>query len=121
MKLKIILLISLLCPLINGYCQDGKLIENHHPQITDFSGKKFSFAILADPQVNGKESKGEVGVKAAKTLEQACQEINNMNNMPLFTIFLGDLVNTFNETSVENFAYCIRDLKIKTGFGSWQP
>ncbi|MCX6326573.1 MAG: GxGYxYP family putative glycoside hydrolase [Bacteroidia bacterium] len=107
------LLFGLLFFLVKPYCQVVNQEVNRNPQIIDYSGEEFTFAILADPQVSGKDNKGVVAVKAAKTLEQACQEINNLENMPLFTIFLGDLVNTFDIPSVENFSYCIRDLKSK--------
>lgn len=71
----------------------------------------FSFAIIADPQLSARESKNKVASDAWQTLELACEEINNMRPDVDFTIFLGDLVNTWEPRSVDNFRQSISGLK----------
>ncbi len=70
-------------------------------------GPKFSFAILADPQVGHGDDKNPVPENARRTLSEAVLEINAMKPKPAFAIFLGDLVNVFDERSVANFEDCI--------------
>jgi len=70
----------------------------------------FSFAIVADPQVNARDSKGAAGLNAQRNLEGACAQINSLVPKPDFTVFDGDLCNTFNPPSVANFRECIKGL-----------
>ena len=71
----------------------------------------FSFAIIADPQISGRENKGIVTVRGTEDLEQSCRELTALK--PDFTLFLGDLVNTFDRTSVDNFRQCLKLLGTK--------
>lgn len=74
-------------------------------------GTRFSFVIVADPQVGHADDKGRVPSNARRTLLQCTREINAMPAQPAFVVYLGDLVNKFDEKSVANFEACIRDLK----------
>ena len=70
-----------------------------------------SFAIIADPQLNAKSNPGTIGNNSALFLKKAVREINASDNNPSFVVFLGDLVNVFNEGSVAHFKECIKDLE----------
>lgn len=72
---------------------------------------KFSFAIIADPQVSARDSKNKVATDAWQTLEVAVSEINAISPAVDFTLFLGDLVNTWEPKSVNNFRQSIFGLK----------
>ncbi len=72
-------------------------------------GNKFSAAIFADPQVGPLGSQNRVAVNARRTQIQAVEEINKMRPMPLFAIWVGDLVNTFTDSSAANFEECIEN------------
>ncbi len=74
-------------------------------------GDRFTFAICADPQVSHKDNMGSVAANARRTQILATQEINAMESAPAFAVFLGDLVNVFDERSVANFEECIADLQ----------
>lgn len=76
-------------------------------------GEKFTFAIVADPQVGHAEAKGEVPANSRRTLMQTVEELNALQPATAFTVFLGDLVNTFDEKSVANFEACIRPLTVQ--------
>jgi len=73
--------------------------------------KDFSFAIIADPHIQGADNKGEVAVKDARDMKQSIVEIDAIK--PDFTLFLGDLVNTFDKPSVDNFFQLIQSLNGK--------
>ena len=75
------------------------------------AGRRFSFAVLADPQVGHKDDPNPVPVNARKTLMTAVSELNERNPRPAFAAFLGDLVNVFDEQSVANFEECIAAFK----------
>ena len=74
-------------------------------------GERYRFAIIADPQLGHREDENRVPANARRTLIQAVAELNAMTPAPDFVVFLGDLVNKFDENSVANFEECIRDLK----------
>ncbi len=74
-------------------------------------GRKFSFAILADPQVGHRDDKNPVAANARRTLAAAVREISAMQPQPAFAVFLGDLVNVFDEQSTANFEDCIQGLE----------
>jgi hypothetical protein len=81
----------------------------HIPGLTGL-GRKFSFAVIADPQVGHADDKNPVQTCASRSLRQAVSEINDIKPRPAFTVFLGDLVNVFDERSVTNFESCIQGL-----------
>lgn len=76
-------------------------------------GETFRFAICADPQLGPKDSTNSVFMNARRTLLETVQEINAMGTPPVFVVFLGDLVNVFNEASVAHFEECISALRAK--------
>ncbi len=82
----------------------------HFPALKEL-GRKFSFAILADPQVGHGDDTNPVAANARRTLTEAVREINAMKPQPAFAIFLGDLVNVFDERSVATFEECIHDIE----------
>ena len=82
----------------------------HFPALKGL-GRKFSFAILADPQVGHGNDKNPVAANARKTLAEAVQEIDALKPRPAFAIFLGDLVNVFDERSVATFEECIHGIE----------
>jgi hypothetical protein len=73
-------------------------------------GKPFTFAILADPQVGHADDPNPVAANARRTLAQAVREVSGMSPAPDFAVFLGDLVNVFDDKSVANFEECIRGI-----------
>jgi len=88
----------------------GNPAAGHFPQLQDL-GRKFSFAILADPQVGHGDDTNPVAANARRTLSDAVREINAMKPRPAFAIFLGDLVNVFDERSVATFEECIHSIE----------
>ncbi len=81
------------------------------PQLKNIEDK-FSFAIFADPQVGQMGSTARVPMNARRTQIQAIEEINNMETKPAFAAFLGDLVNTPDDSSFANFRDCIKHAKM---------
>jgi hypothetical protein len=67
------------------------------------SGDRFSFAMLADPQVSAENNRGSVCVNAQETTAQIANELNASKQHPAFVVWLGDLVNVFEPKSVDNF------------------
>ena len=89
-------------------------------------GNKFSFAIIADPQLSHEGNKNRVAVNSRLTLMKAIDEINNMNPRPDFIIHLGDLVNVPDSLSFENFVKstkhaCMPTLWIHGNHDSYPP
>lgn len=80
------------------------------PQLPD-PGSAFTCAIIADPQVGHADDNGAVASKARAALIHTVAELNAMTPQPAFTLFLGDLVNVFDEESVANFEACIKPLR----------
>lgn len=74
-------------------------------------GREFRFAIVADPQVGHADDPHEVAVSTRRNLVKTVEEINAAKPPVAFVVFLGDLVNVFDEESVHNFEDCIRPLK----------
>ncbi len=75
------------------------------------AGERFSFGVCADPQVGHADDPNPVASNARRTLRLAVDELNRRDSPPLFTVFLGDLVNVFDDASVANFEDCIAGLK----------
>lgn len=86
--------------------------ENRVPQLSA-PGDRFRFALFADPQVGHGDDPNPVAVNARRTLRLGVEEVNAMNPAPLFAVFLGDLVNVFDDASVATFEGCIAGLKPK--------
>lgn len=80
------------------------------PQLRD-AGDRFTFAIIADPQLGHADDNNRVPANARRTLIQAVEELNALEPQPAFVLFLGDLVNSWSEKSVANFEACIAPLK----------
>ena len=72
--------------------------------------QKFSFALIADPQVAAEKSGNTVFRHAARTFAEACREINNHREIA-FTLSLGDIVNVYEPRSVENFVNIAKTLQ----------
>lgn len=85
----------------------------HHPELAEL-GRSFRIALLADPQVGRDGTQNPVGANAEKTLSEAVAELNAMEPKPAFAVFVGDLVNTFEPGSVENFEKRIQPLDMTT-------
>ncbi len=111
------LAISGLGPLAAWYgpraCGQGAPVVE--PKFPEFSalGEDFRFAIIADPQLGHPGDPNPVPVNARRTLREAVEELNAMASPPAFVVFLGDLVNVFDEASVAHFEECIGPLRSK--------
>ncbi len=77
------------------------------------AGEQFSFAIFSDPQVGHLNDTGStVYNNARRTQIQGIQEVNAMDPMPAFSLFLGDMVNVPDHSSFDNFVDCVKDAKM---------
>lgn len=77
--------------------------ESPYPELGKI-GKRFRFAMIADPQVSHADTTGRVALNARKTLEQAVTELNAIADPPVaFTVYLGDMVNVPDKPSWDNF------------------
>lgn len=70
----------------------------------------FRFAIIADPQIYPANPTGQVAILSQNSLMQAVKEINAMDPIPDFVCFLGDIVNSGDQMSYDNFETCIDGL-----------
>ncbi len=67
-------------------------IPPHWPQLNSV-GRNFTIALIADPQIEGKDTRSPVCNNAQKRLSQIVTEINAEPSPPAFVLFNGDLVN----------------------------
>jgi len=95
-----------LCPW--AWCEEEAQDGPRFPE----TGERFTYAIIADPQVGHADDKGAVASKARAALMRTVGELNALTPLPAFTLFLGDLVNVFDEKSVANFEECIAPLRM---------
>lgn len=90
---------------VNAPSPSGKM-----PTLRD-TGERFTFAIIADPQLGRADDLNRVPANARRTFIQTVSDINAMDPQPAFVLFLGDLVNSWGEKSIANFEECIAPLK----------
>jgi len=81
------------------------------PQL-DGLGERFTFALLADPQVNRIDASSDVAQTTQKRLTEVIDEINAMRPRPPFAVFDGDLVGSVKPEQMENFV--TRTKKLQT-------
>lgn len=74
-------------------------------------GPRFSFALLADPQVEGAATRSAVAKTAQRRLSEAVDELNSLPVQPAFVVVNGDLVNSPVEVQFTNFSQRISKLK----------
>lgn len=72
--------------------------------------KKFTFAIIGDPQVASRAYKKQAFVNAWQQLELISKEISESEKKVAFTISMGDIVNSFEPRSLANFTECVKNL-----------
>ena len=99
-----------------GLLLQGSVTGEALPKATRFPqfsgvGDQFRFALFADPQVGHGDDPNPVSVNARRTLRLGVDELNVMQPAPLFAVFLGDLVNVFDDASVATFEQCLSGLK----------
>lgn len=72
--------------------------------------EEFRFGIIADPQVLPRNTEGNLPHPSQPALEQACKELMQLEKPLDFLILLGDLVNTADDPSYENFVQCMQEI-----------
>jgi len=82
------------------------------PALENVAGR-FSFAVFSDPQVGHIDSTSRVYRNARRTQILAIKEINAMKPMPVFALFLGDIVNVPDRASFDNFVDCVKEAKMQ--------
>ena len=73
--------------------------------------KNFRFAIIADPQIMPRNAPGHKPHPSQSGLEQACRELTELERPIDFLVYLGDIVNSPDESSYENFKVCTNAIR----------
>jgi hypothetical protein len=66
-------------------------------------GDRFTVALVADPQVEGPDTRSAVAVTSARKMARIVAELNAMERPPAFVLWNGDLVNNANPRQIDNF------------------
>jgi hypothetical protein len=75
-------------------------------------GDRFTVALIADPQVEGPDTKSAVAVTSARKLGRIVAELNAMEPPPAFVLWNGDLVNNANPRQIGNFLALAKPLSM---------
>lgn len=74
------------------------------------NSNKFRFAIITDPQIYPANPTGGTAKLSQESLKEAIRKINEADPRPDFVCFLGDIINSPDQKSYDNFENCVKDL-----------